>query len=315
VPDSEPSRSTIKRLFALSGNRCAFPKCPAPLAQDNTLVGEVCHIKGKQPDAARYDPQQTPAERNAFENLILMCPTHHTVIDCDDEAYTVERVRKLKADYEAHATPIDDATAEKVAASYMVVSTVAQIGGITANQITGSTINLNTGQIVDPVVLRHQLEAKENLWDIICKLREEFGMVLYIDNIFTVKEIDEFFAEGKHRRAIGIVDDYRSSRYSHDKITSVNPEKERPFISPKLWSIVFIIRALYGRASVLIKWSFERHRYQDWHTDNGMDQILRSQIPVPHVDDIKKRPIGGLNAAVDYLQHLFLIEAGMQGNQ
>jgi hypothetical protein len=29
-------------------------------------------------------------ERHAYANLVLMCPTHHTVIDDDEEAYTVD---------------------------------------------------------------------------------------------------------------------------------------------------------------------------------------------------------------------------------
>jgi hypothetical protein len=37
------------------------------MALDDTLVGEICHIKGRKRDAARYDPAQTPAERNDYE--------------------------------------------------------------------------------------------------------------------------------------------------------------------------------------------------------------------------------------------------------
>ena len=55
---SGPSITAIKLLFARSGNRCAFPKCHAPMALDETLTGEVCHIKGARPGSARYDPGQ-----------------------------------------------------------------------------------------------------------------------------------------------------------------------------------------------------------------------------------------------------------------
>jgi hypothetical protein len=46
VAVSRPGITDIKLLFARSGNRCAFPKCRAPMAINNTLTGEVCHIKG-----------------------------------------------------------------------------------------------------------------------------------------------------------------------------------------------------------------------------------------------------------------------------
>ena len=78
---SGPGITDIKLLFARSGNRCAFPKCRAPMAINNTLTGEVCHIKGARPGSARYDPGQTDVERHAYANLVLMCPTHHTVTD------------------------------------------------------------------------------------------------------------------------------------------------------------------------------------------------------------------------------------------
>jgi hypothetical protein len=39
-----PSVATVKRLFARSGNMCAFPGCSSALTQDDVIVGEICHI-------------------------------------------------------------------------------------------------------------------------------------------------------------------------------------------------------------------------------------------------------------------------------
>ena len=129
------SVSTIKRLFAHSGNRCAFPRCTAPVIEGTTIVGEVCHIKGARPGSARYDAQQTADERHGFDNLILMCGRHHTVIDDDEEAYTVERIIRMKADHESLAIPVDEDFAENAAARLLIdqtVTSVNQSGGITA---------------------------------------------------------------------------------------------------------------------------------------------------------------------------------------
>jgi hypothetical protein len=97
----EPSRPTVKKLFALSGNQCAFSKCSTPVvyADTDSIVCEVCHIKGEKPTAARYDASQTDKERHDFENLILLCNVHHKVVDDDEVAYTVERLMKMKADH------------------------------------------------------------------------------------------------------------------------------------------------------------------------------------------------------------------------
>lgn len=133
-----PSQSTIKRLFAHSGNRCAFPRCTATLIEGDTIIGEICHIKGSKPSAPRYDAQQTPAERHGYDNLILLCGNHHTVIDDDEVAYTVERLLKIKDEHEKGATKIDDTFVNQAAQFLFTQSaiSVGQSGGITAGTIT-----------------------------------------------------------------------------------------------------------------------------------------------------------------------------------
>jgi hypothetical protein len=98
---ARPSDATIKRLFAVSHNLCGHPDCGQPLVEGGTVVGEVCHITGERPGAARYDPDQTDAERHAFENLICMCRKHHKIIDTEKEKYTVERLFEMKRMHEA----------------------------------------------------------------------------------------------------------------------------------------------------------------------------------------------------------------------
>jgi len=98
-----PSVATVKRLFAVSGNRCAFPGCALPLVDEASgkVTGRVCHIKADSPGGPRYDPEQHSKERHGFANLVLMCPLHHDVIDGDVETYTVERLLEIKARHEA----------------------------------------------------------------------------------------------------------------------------------------------------------------------------------------------------------------------
>lgn len=95
---NEPSVVTIKRLFALSGNRCAYPKCALPIVENSgTVTGIVCHIKARSKGGPRYDAKQPPDERHGFENLLLMCARHSKVIDAEPKTYTVELLRELKA--------------------------------------------------------------------------------------------------------------------------------------------------------------------------------------------------------------------------
>jgi hypothetical protein len=99
-----PSVPTIKRLFAVSGNTCAFPNCTQPLIDNSIVIGEMAHIKGEKPHAARYDSNQTDAERHGFDNIILMCPSHHTRIDKDEQTYPVEKLKRMKQEHESRQT-------------------------------------------------------------------------------------------------------------------------------------------------------------------------------------------------------------------
>lgn len=92
-----------KKLWARSGNICSFPDCDielVPAKRANRVIGEEAHIKGEKLTAPRYDPDQSPEERDGYENRILLCPTHHTEIDADPGTWTVERLLEMKARHE-----------------------------------------------------------------------------------------------------------------------------------------------------------------------------------------------------------------------
>lgn len=94
-------QSILRRLYAHSGNRCAFPECHAPLFEENGLLtGECCHIEAYSPQGARFNNRQTDEERNSYDNLVLMCPRHHKIIDNDTANYTVERIKEIKYSHE-----------------------------------------------------------------------------------------------------------------------------------------------------------------------------------------------------------------------
>lgn len=134
-----PTVATLKRLFALSGNQCAFPKCTAPLIDGSTVVGKVCHIKASSPGGPRYDPSQTAEERHGYANLVCMCGRHADVIDDDEDSYRVERLQRIKADHEQrHSTGMSDSVTENGARLLFISQSVAsanQSGGITAHTV------------------------------------------------------------------------------------------------------------------------------------------------------------------------------------
>lgn len=151
----QPTVATVKRLFALSGNVCAFPKCKLPLVDkaSGKVTGRICHIKARKAGEPRYDPSQTEEERHAFENLVLMCPIHHDVIDADERSYTVARLHDIKARHEAEHLCGQEPTealvhqfmaqfSETTVTNGSVILSQNQVGG----QVAHSIVNIGTQQ-------------------------------------------------------------------------------------------------------------------------------------------------------------------------
>ncbi len=96
----------LKRLFARSGNRCAFTECrrllivDASPGQPPVTLGDVAHIVAASPAGPRGDAFMAPADRNRYENLILLCNIHHQRIDAEPATFTPERLRGIKEDHE-----------------------------------------------------------------------------------------------------------------------------------------------------------------------------------------------------------------------
>lgn len=65
-------------------------------------IGEMAHIRGDKAGANRHDTSQTPAERDDYTNLILLCPNHHTEVDKkqNEGTFTVEILQAMKSKHE-----------------------------------------------------------------------------------------------------------------------------------------------------------------------------------------------------------------------
>ncbi len=98
---SAPTPKTIKRLFAYSGNKCAFPGCNVELVTaDGTVLGEICHINARNAQGPRYDSNQSDKERHGFDNLILLCQNHHKIVDDKPDIYDADSLREIKSIHE-----------------------------------------------------------------------------------------------------------------------------------------------------------------------------------------------------------------------
>jgi hypothetical protein len=123
-----PSDVTIKRLFATSSNCCAFPDCPEPLVEGETVVGEVCHIRSANKGHGRFDPEQTDEERHEYDNLVLFCRKHHKIVDTEVSRYPPELLTAMKKAHEGHETrrfTISDENVQRLGEMLAAASTPA----------------------------------------------------------------------------------------------------------------------------------------------------------------------------------------------
>lgn len=100
---------SIKLLWSNAAGRCSFADCNERLTVEQAAhsaphtLGEMAHVKGKNKGSNRYDKNQTNEQRDFYENLILLCPNHHTLIDKpeNEEIYKVDDLLEMKRLHES----------------------------------------------------------------------------------------------------------------------------------------------------------------------------------------------------------------------
>ena len=95
-----PKESTLKRLFALSGNICAIPDCSENIIKDDVVVGKIAHIEAVGQKGPRHNKKLTSEQLREFSNLLLLCDPHHSIIDKKELEFTVKKLQKIKKEHE-----------------------------------------------------------------------------------------------------------------------------------------------------------------------------------------------------------------------
>ena len=105
------SAQTRKLLWGRAHNLCSFATCWQALTADEVdgrtgegfavVVGEEAHIRSGSAGGPRYDPDYPGADVDKYENLMLLCPTHHSLIDAHNgDAYDAKTLVKMKRRHE-----------------------------------------------------------------------------------------------------------------------------------------------------------------------------------------------------------------------
>lgn len=153
----------IKILWGRSGNRCAL--CKLELTPDGSqeTLGEMAHIVAKSNEGPRGTGNMSVADRDGYDNLILLCPTHHVQVDKDLATWTVVRLRSTKGAHESwvseqlgaggiRVAPIDNsAFLARREAAWIEASRgqVALVLALTPLGVSGETLDTLDKTIVD----------------------------------------------------------------------------------------------------------------------------------------------------------------------
>lgn len=106
---SEVSISTLARklLWGRAANHCSMDGCRKPLVhhvadggRSPIVIGEEAHIVARSEDGPRGNSTLSAEQRDDYDNLILLCPNHHSLIDKAPEDYSVASLRAMKVAHE-----------------------------------------------------------------------------------------------------------------------------------------------------------------------------------------------------------------------
>ena len=89
-------------LWGLSAGRCQYEGCNKPLYLDSLTKAKfnqayIAHIVADKPDGPRGDMVLSPLLDKDIKNLMLLCDSHHRLVDKEDvNGHSVDRLKYMK---------------------------------------------------------------------------------------------------------------------------------------------------------------------------------------------------------------------------
>lgn len=95
------SKKVIRKLWATSGGFCGKPDCHAdlfPFFENGqvTNIEELAHIIAQKKKGPRGNNSLALTERDEFDNIIILCPSCHTLIDKNPGVFPIVTIREWK---------------------------------------------------------------------------------------------------------------------------------------------------------------------------------------------------------------------------
>jgi hypothetical protein len=139
------SKSVAMSLAMVSGGTCYWPdpRCMKPVTEDvdgdKVLSVQIAHIRAARPDGPRYVKEMSDHDRRRFGNLILLCSTHHNIIDTiAPDKYSIDGLDKWKRDREGKSFDVlkDVLSPDESRLQSLINESLKEQNKILAQQIT-----------------------------------------------------------------------------------------------------------------------------------------------------------------------------------
>lgn len=92
-------------LMAKTAGRCQFEGCNKIIYEDwltkeQLNFGEYAHIIASSPNGPRGDKKLSKELNKDISNIMILCPTHHKLIDNNQKEFSVQRLTKMKEEHQ-----------------------------------------------------------------------------------------------------------------------------------------------------------------------------------------------------------------------
>jgi len=97
-----PSEKDIKLLWGRASGHCSYCNINLTMLLETTdiTIGEMSHVIAQKENGPRGSEEIDEAILNTYKNLILLCPTHHTMIDKAPQDFSVDQILGWKTAHE-----------------------------------------------------------------------------------------------------------------------------------------------------------------------------------------------------------------------
>ncbi len=177
-------------------------------------------------------------------------------------------------------------------------------GRLSQNNSIISSLTTQVGQNFQKL-LEKRIEASQIFWTNFIQMKSTIPNVIHLsyqillDEELTVENLDKTKSQlGKGILAISEINFINSLTSYSETITNV-----RPFLSDKLWLIMYAYQGFIGRTVNLLLEGYRNNKIIPWKLDQGISQIVKSVLTTKEMDYIINMKINAYDSMLQLLEN------------